>query len=165
MRLAVRLEAVIGAGGDTAGVADTGVPDFVCRRTEREVRKTVESFDPARPARLAFLYGLRLPLARLDAHHPPRKGAALRLAAGMARALGRLFPRQGHRYAFHVDRTAPPAPVDPRGVGRAAPRPPRSCGSVARRDPAPFPSPCASETVRFASHPGTRPEPSREDRP
>lgn len=140
MRLAVRLgltaehelEAVIGNGGDMGGVANTGVPNFVYRWTEREVRKTVESFDPARPARLAFLYGLRLPLERLDAHHAPWKGAALRLAAGMAQGLGRLFPRQGNLFAFHVDRTAPlhpwirEAPDGPRldpeivRIGRAA---------------------------------------------
>ncbi len=59
MRLAVWLGLTLDYETDSVvtgkgGVADTGVPNFIYRWTEREVEKTVASFDPSRPPNVNF---------------------------------------------------------------------------------------------------------------
>lgn len=41
------------------GVADTGIPNFVYRWTEREVIKTIASYGPGGTPTFQFFYGLR----------------------------------------------------------------------------------------------------------
>ncbi|MGE3621479.1 MAG: methyltransferase domain-containing protein [Acidimicrobiia bacterium] len=110
MRLAVRLgltdeyevEAVVDNGGAFGGVANSAVPNFVYRWTEREVRKAVACADPGRDHDVAFRYDWRAPVERLAMSASP----ARRALAGPLRlvcALGRhLAPRQGNCFAFVV---------------------------------------------------------------
>jgi len=109
MRLAVRMglapdyELECVALG-TGGLRDGPVPNFIYRWTEREVRKTVESADPGAVNELRFYYGLVLPEERMTMAGPTKRLAA-RIGGLFARALFRLMPRQGNRFAFAVVRT------------------------------------------------------------
>jgi SAM-dependent methyltransferase len=68
MRVAVRFglteadeRSAISADRKNGGVADTGIPNFVYRWTERDVYKTVASYDPARTPKIKFFYDWRIP--------------------------------------------------------------------------------------------------------
>jgi hypothetical protein len=115
MRLAVRLgltseyeiesvalyEGPNGEKGKGGGVRNTGVPNFIYRWTEREVRKTAESAYPEKVHDIRFFYGLTLPEERMTMA-PPVRRALYRVASVGARAAFELFPRQGNRFAFAV---------------------------------------------------------------
>jgi hypothetical protein len=47
------------------GVAESGIPNFVYRWTEREVWKLIATFDPSRKPRIEFFYDMRIPIQRL----------------------------------------------------------------------------------------------------
>lgn len=108
MRAAVRLglaaefehEAV--HNGKLNGVRGTAIANFVYRWTEREVRKTLASYDPEHPSDIRFFYGLRLPTYRLNRFHPPWKRAVANVAAPPIRALFNLLPREGNEFAFAI---------------------------------------------------------------
>ena len=61
MRAAIRAglteefeRSAISADRMRGGVADTGIPNFVYRWTEREVKKTIASYEPARIPQISF---------------------------------------------------------------------------------------------------------------
>jgi SAM-dependent methyltransferase len=54
----------ISLDGKNGGVADTGTPNFIYRWTERDVRNTIASYDPARIPQIKFFYDLRIPIQR-----------------------------------------------------------------------------------------------------
>lgn len=71
MRLAVRLGLTmdyevnaIDANG-TGGVANSSVPNFIYRWTERSVTTTISSYDPKCVPEIQFFHDLRLPIQRL----------------------------------------------------------------------------------------------------
>ena len=114
MRAAIRAglteefeRSAISADGMRGGVADTGIPNFVYRWTEREVKKTIASYEPARIPQISFFYEMRLPIQRFT-----RTGnRALRFCALMIEPLSRvfaaIFPSQCNKFAFAVSKTAP----------------------------------------------------------
>ena len=114
MRTAVRLGLTldyeltsISEDGKRGGVADTGVPNFIYRWTEREVSKTVASYDPARVPQISFFYDMRIPVQRFT-----RSGKlALRLFGLALEPLSRLFaaimPSQCNEFAFCVSKYGP----------------------------------------------------------
>jgi SAM-dependent methyltransferase len=94
----------ISADGKSGGVANTGIPNFVYRWTERDVINTIASYDPTRAPKVAFFYDLRLPIQRLT-----RSGRThLRLIALMieplSALLARLAPKQCNEFAFAVSK-------------------------------------------------------------
>ena len=107
MRTAVRLgltldyeiDAVTSEG--TGGVANGSIPNFIYRWTEREIFKTVASFDPTRIPDIRFFYDFRLPLQRFA-----REGsrAALGLAAiePVSRLIAKVAPSQCNEFAFAI---------------------------------------------------------------
>lgn len=99
------LEAVSHGGYEKGGVQNGPIPNFIYRWTEREVAKTIMSFDPAYVEQLEFFYGLRLPTARFDNVDQPAKRAILKLAAPVAEAFAKLFPRQGNQFGFAIIKT------------------------------------------------------------
>jgi SAM-dependent methyltransferase len=111
MRAAVKLgftmdyeHSAISADGNRGGVADTGIPNFIYRWTERDVIDTVASYDPARIPHVSFFYDLRLPIQRLQ-----RSGStAMLVIAWMLEPLSRLFarlaPKQCNEFAFAVSK-------------------------------------------------------------
>jgi SAM-dependent methyltransferase len=110
MRVAVRLGLTLDYEVDAVadgkgGVAGTGIPNFVYRWTEREVMKTVASFDPTRLPSAQFFYDLRLPIQRFS-----RSGRTwLRTLAVLLDPLTRVFawiaPKQCNEFAFAITKT------------------------------------------------------------
>lgn len=89
------------------GVQNTNVPNFVYRWTEREVRKTLASYDPTGDPRVRCFYDLRVPgsaTARLRSR-PVR--ALARLAVPVARSVLRLVPSQANAIAVAADKLDP----------------------------------------------------------
>jgi SAM-dependent methyltransferase len=112
MRFAIRLRLTlayeinaISSDLSSGGVADTGVPNFIYRWTERSVKETIVCFDPARIPRIDYFYDLRLPIQRLA-----KSGSvALRYTAIAIEPLSKLFalllPRQCNEFAFAISKS------------------------------------------------------------
>jgi SAM-dependent methyltransferase len=95
----------ISADGMRGGVADTGIPNFVYRWTEREVEKTIASCDPAHVTDIRFFYDLRLPIQRFA-----RSGNQMMRAIGMfiepmSGIFAAAFPKQCNEIAFAISKT------------------------------------------------------------
>ena len=109
MRAAIRaglvdeyeIGAVAAHGLAAGGVANTSVPNYVYRWTEREVEKTVASYAPH--ARHRFLYEreLELPETVLGSTRGLRS-TALRALTPVARGVARVLPAQANLFAFAV---------------------------------------------------------------
>jgi SAM-dependent methyltransferase len=110
MRTAVRLGLtmdyeITGVTADgRGGVADSGIPNFIYRWTERDVRNTIVSYDPARVPQIQFFYDLRIPIQRFTASG----NRALRMLGLLVEPLSRLFaavaPKQCNEFAFAVSK-------------------------------------------------------------
>jgi hypothetical protein len=117
MRAAVRLgftseyeiESVVLDPSRTGGQRNSGIPNFVYRWTENEVRKTVESARPDRQNDIRFFYGLTVPTQRLTMSSGLKRAAA-RLLGGALQAVFKLMPQQGNQFAFAVIDTGRPKP-------------------------------------------------------
>lgn len=84
------------------GVAESGIPNFVYRWTERDVLKTIACFDPRHVPQVDFFYDLRIPIQRLT-----RSGQWAARALGMmvepfSRAFAAMFPRQCNEFGFAI---------------------------------------------------------------
>jgi ubiquinone/menaquinone biosynthesis C-methylase UbiE len=112
MSLATRLgfvpvfefEAVAGNDYRYGGHRNSAVPNAVYRWTEREVAKTLASYDPARDASIRFFYRLRLPHHRVKLIRNPVKRLAFRAALVPFSLFARLFPRQMNEFGFFIDK-------------------------------------------------------------
>jgi SAM-dependent methyltransferase len=91
--------------GETGGVANGPVPNFIYRWTEREVEKTVRSFDPAYVDKIRYFYGLNLPTSRLEKSGAHIKRVVLRLLTPVAWGFWRIFPKQGNQFGFAIIKT------------------------------------------------------------
>ena len=113
MRTAVRLgltldyeiDSVVGSKG---GVAETGVPNFVYRWTEREVEKVIASFDPTRPPKIEFFYDLRIPVQRFSRSGNRALAIAGSAIAPLSRAFAAVLPRQCNEFAFVISKSGAP---------------------------------------------------------
>lgn len=83
------VEAVIAEGWESGGMRNGPIPNYVYRWTEREVMKTIRSYEPRFEPRVQFFHGLRVPVS------------AARIAP-MAKAFVRAFPSQANELAFSV---------------------------------------------------------------
>lgn len=94
----------------TGGVANSAVPNFIYRWTERDVRKTIASYDPANIAEIEFFHDLRLPIQRFARSQQ----TVLRLLALTIEPLSKVFatiaPRQCNEFAFAVFKTGKQQP-------------------------------------------------------
>lgn len=86
----------------TGGVANSSVPNFIYRWTERDVRSTIASYDPERVPEIQFFHDLRLPIQRLAGS----KQTVLRLLALAIEPLSKIFaaiaPKQCNEFAFAI---------------------------------------------------------------
>lgn len=99
------LEAVSGEGYESGGVNNGPIPNFIYRWTEREVEKTIRSFDPAHVEQIRYFYGLRLPTLRFDRTDRSARRLALKLLTPGAVAFSKLFPQQGNQFGFAIFKT------------------------------------------------------------
>jgi SAM-dependent methyltransferase len=96
--------AAVGFEGLTAGgVRNTPTPNYVYRWTEREVRKTLSSSDPAGRPRVRLFHGVMVPTVRL-ATLPVVGRLAARVAVPAAVAVMRAFPSQANILGVAVDK-------------------------------------------------------------
>lgn len=79
-------------GNEAGGVNNSAVPNYVYRWTEREVEKTIRSFDPTGEPKISYFYGLR-----------PPKGSPPPLALA-AKLVFKLAKHQGNEFGFLIER-------------------------------------------------------------
>ncbi len=107
MRAAVRLGLTLDYETDSitpdgkGGVAETGIPNFVYRWTERDVIKTIASFDPRQKPNVEFFYDLRIPFHRLGMISR-RIGVLL---DPLAKGFATIFPSQCNEFAFAISKS------------------------------------------------------------
>jgi SAM-dependent methyltransferase len=85
-------------GFRTGGVANSAVPNYVFRWTEREVEKTIRSAAPERRHRFVWFRELELPVSVLEQSGK----SAWRFARLPLRALVAVLPKQANLFAFAV---------------------------------------------------------------
>jgi SAM-dependent methyltransferase len=90
-------------GADHSGGAGGGhIPNFVYRWTEREIRKTVASFEPRKLPQVDFHYDLLLPTQRLAGSNRKSLAMALKAATPVAKLFQTIFPKQGNRFGWVI---------------------------------------------------------------
>jgi SAM-dependent methyltransferase len=100
-------------GLSAGGVANSLVPNFIYRWTEREVEKTILSYAPIGEPRLLFTYALRVPWGRLRALKNPLFLAAVILTLPVLKVFFHVFPRQANGFAFAVEKPQVPRDLHP----------------------------------------------------
>jgi hypothetical protein len=81
------------------------VPNFVYRWTEREIEKTVASFDPGHQHVFRYYYGLRVPIERLVSTGQTVFRLIVSLLTPALRLFTRLAPTQCNEFAFSIVKT------------------------------------------------------------
>ena len=115
MRQATRLgiaddyevSAVVAGNWTYGGVANSPIPNYVYRWTEREVEKTLASFNPEARQRVRFFYGLDLPFDYVESKR------LLRALAIPLRVLTWAAPKQGNCFGFWVTKPSYPDDLQP----------------------------------------------------
>jgi hypothetical protein len=100
------LDAVAGNDYRFGGVRNSAVPNAVYRWTEREIEKTLASFDPGRIVPVRYFYGLRLPHHRADLMRNPLQRLAFKAALLPFALLARAFPKQMNEFGCFIDKGA-----------------------------------------------------------
>lgn len=98
------------------GLRNSGIPNFIYRWTENEVRKTVESAHAEKRIEYRFFYGLLLPGQRMTMASLPKQ-LVFRAVSLIARAIFFIAPRQGNQFAFAVIKTGEDKPWISRATG------------------------------------------------
>jgi SAM-dependent methyltransferase len=117
VRLAARLgftddyevEAVVANGYVAGGVANSSIPNYVYRWTERELEKLVRALDPTGSPQIRYVYGLRLPFQRLAMHKNPAKRVVARLSSGLVAVVQKIAPRQGNYFGAIIRKDRDPS--------------------------------------------------------
>ncbi len=86
------------------GAAESGVPNFVYRWTEREVEKAIASFDPTRAPHIRFFYEMRIPIQRFERSGDRTLQIIGYLLEPFARILAAVLPRQCNEFAFVISK-------------------------------------------------------------
>lgn len=86
------------------GVADTGIPNFIYRWTERDVTKTVASYDPSRAPQINFFYDLRIPIQRFTLDGSRLLRVIGLIVEPLSKIFARIAPKQCNEFAFAVSK-------------------------------------------------------------
>jgi SAM-dependent methyltransferase len=111
MRMAVKLGFTMDYETDSVtpdgrgGVAETGIPNFVYRWTEREIWKVIATFDPARKPRIEFFYDMRIPIRRFERSGNQAMRALGLLVEPLSRVFALMLPSQCNEFAFAIHKT------------------------------------------------------------
>lgn len=96
------IEAVIDNDRRYGGQRNTSLPNYVYRWVERDVEKTISTYDPTGPTNICYFHDVAVPLLPARDRNNPVKLAV----SGLIRIPGwfvRTFlPRQGNRFAFWI---------------------------------------------------------------
>jgi SAM-dependent methyltransferase len=102
LRLTIDYEVTSVIEHGRGGVADSGIPNFIYRWTERDVRKTIVSFDPARIPNIKFFYDLRIPIERFtDGGNRWLRTVGL-MVEPLSRLIAAIAPKQCNEFAFAI---------------------------------------------------------------
>jgi SAM-dependent methyltransferase len=119
------IAAVAGNGLRFGGVGNSATPNFVYRWTEREIEKTIHTFNPAGRARFRYFSALRVPQVRMRSMKNRLVAESLRALLPVVRLFAKVFPRQSNCFAFAVSKVGELHPwmvdegtVDAEWVGR-----------------------------------------------
>jgi SAM-dependent methyltransferase len=110
VRLGVRLgfgqeyeiAAVAGNGLRFGGVGNSATPNFVYRWTEREIEKTIRTFNPAGRAEVRYFSALRVPKERMRSMKNRLVAGVLRVLLPGVRLFAKVFPGQSNCFAFAI---------------------------------------------------------------
>jgi SAM-dependent methyltransferase len=89
----------LGRGGHHGGVADTTIPNFVYRFTEREIVKAVHSYAPYARNDIRFFHRMRVPWGQLRRRRNRALCLAVQLAQPALKAVEMCAPRQSNNFA------------------------------------------------------------------
>lgn len=89
------------------GVNNTNIPNFIYRWTEREVKKTISTYDPTHPHKISFFYGSSIP-AYCYFEKRDLKNYMIVLLKPFYLIFAKLFKRQQNQFAFFIDKTHAP---------------------------------------------------------
>jgi SAM-dependent methyltransferase len=89
----------LGRDGHRGGVADTTIPNFVYRFTEREIVKAVHSYAPYARHDIRFFHRMRIPWGQLGRRRNRGMYHAMRLARPVLRLVEVCAPRQSNNFA------------------------------------------------------------------
>jgi SAM-dependent methyltransferase len=95
------------------GVANSDIPNFVYRFTEREIVKTINSFAPYARHDIRFLHTMRVPWTQLRGRRHRHLLRLIQLARPALSLMGACFPKQGNNFAAVVLKPALPRGLHP----------------------------------------------------
>ena len=98
------IEPSVISGGKFGGYRNTPVPNYVYRWTEREVRKTVNTFIPHYHHEFNFFYGLTVPTQRMSMSKKVLKRVVAKIAVVVLPVFRTIFPKQCNHFAFIVSK-------------------------------------------------------------
>ncbi|MGI9179362.1 MAG: class I SAM-dependent methyltransferase [Longimicrobiaceae bacterium] len=113
LTLSYEHSAVFFNGCKFGGVNNTAIPNHVYRWTEREIEKSVRSYDPTGVQSFSYRYGYDLPSV-VDLESGSRlKPVAVRALTPFYRLFAFLLPKQQNLFAFMVRKPAIPEDLHP----------------------------------------------------
>jgi len=92
----------MGGSGHRGGVANTTIPNFVYRFTEREIVKAVSSYAPYARHDVRFFHRMRIPWGQLRRRRNRGLYLAVRAAQPALRLVELLAPRQSNNFAAAI---------------------------------------------------------------
>jgi hypothetical protein len=97
-------EAVVDNDYRFGGFRNTAIPNAAYRWTEREVTKSLASYDPAYDVPVRFFYGLRLPVRRVRMIRSALVRSLLLTSFKPFELFAKVFPTQMNEFGFFIDK-------------------------------------------------------------
>lgn len=92
----------LGRDGHRGGVADTSIPNFVYRFTEREISKAVHTYAPYARHDIRFFHRMRIPWAQLRRRNNRGLYLAVRAAQPLLKLVEKVAPGQTNNFAAAI---------------------------------------------------------------
>ncbi|HTC75204.1 MAG TPA: methyltransferase domain-containing protein [Edaphobacter sp.] len=119
------IAAVAENGLRSGGVGNSAMPNFIYRWTEREIEKTIRTFNPAGRAEFRYFSAVRVPKERMRSMKNRLVAGSLQALLPLVRLFAKVFPGQSNCFAFAVTKVRELHPwmtdegkVDAEWVGR-----------------------------------------------
>lgn len=100
--------AVHGSGGTGGGVANTEIPNFVYRYTDREINKFTRAFFPYGKPIIRYYRALRINQGRFQKHQSFLLRSSFKLLLPAIRLAAKLIPSLNNNFCFVIDRPCRP---------------------------------------------------------
>lgn len=99
--------------GHFGGVANTAIPNFVYRFTERDIVKTINCFVPHARHELRFFHRMRIPWTQLRSRRDKKLYRLVRLGQPAQKLFELCFPKQSNNFAALVLKPELPGALHP----------------------------------------------------